>query len=308
MRILFVGGTGPVGQAAIAHLGGHDVAVAHSGAHEAVPHVEHLHGSREELLARGGAVERWRPDAVVDTFPGGATAAKARQLSALAERAGVGHLIATSSIDVYRHAALSGVDGFEPAELPLDTLPLTEEHPRRPPNDRDHDNVSMEDALAGAPRITVLRPGAIYGPHDHAHLTREWYLVGKVVRGEHALTVPHGGTQLFHRVALERVGRAVANALDHAPDGTWACNVGDPSDLTFGGLAHLVATEFGHEWELSESDWADDPHPWNVRHPVVADTRRLTDVLRVRAPDPMEATRAQLHWLLEHGPGLRSCG
>ena len=92
MRIVFVGGTGPVGQAAIAHLDGHDVAVAHSG----------------------------------------------------------------------------------------------------------------------APRITILRPGAIYGPHDHAHLTREWYLVGKVVRGERALTLPHGGTQLFHRVALDRVGRAVA--------------------------------------------------------------------------------------------------
>jgi hypothetical protein len=55
MRILFVGGTGPVGQAAIAHLDGHDVAVAHSGAHEAVPHVEHLHGSRGELLAPGRA-------------------------------------------------------------------------------------------------------------------------------------------------------------------------------------------------------------------------------------------------------------
>ena len=126
MRIVFVGGTGPVGQAAIAHLDGHDVAVAHSGAHEAVPHVEHMHGSREELLADGGPVERWTPDVVVDTFPGGATAAKARQLAALAERAGVGQLVVTSSIDVYRHAALSGVDGFEPAELPLDTLPLTE--------------------------------------------------------------------------------------------------------------------------------------------------------------------------------------
>lgn len=304
MRVLFVGGTGPVGQAAIAHLGVHEVAVAHSGAHEAVPHVEHLHGSREELLGRGGPVERWRADAIVDTFPGGATAAKARQLAALAAQANVGHLIVTSSIDVYRHAALSGVDGFEPAVLPVDTLPLSEEHPRRPPNDRDHDNVSMEDALAGAPRITILRPGAIYGPHNHAHLTREWYLVGKVVRGERALTLPNGGTQLFHRVALDRVGRAVANALDRGPDGMWACNVGDPYDLTFGGLAHLVATEFGHEWELSESNRADDPHPWNVRHPVVADTRRLTEVLQVHDPDPLEATRAQLHWLLEHGSQL----
>ena len=69
----------------------------------------------------------------------------------------------------------------------------------------------MEDALAGAPRITILRPGAIYGPHDHPHLTREWYLVGKVVRGERALTLPHGGTQLFI-ASLGPVGRAVASA------------------------------------------------------------------------------------------------
>ena len=150
MRIVFVGGTGPVGQAAIAHLDGHDVAVAHSGAHEAVPHVEHLHGSREELLADGGPVERWTPDVVVDTFPGGVDGGQGTP------------------------ARPFGVDGFDPAELPLDTLPLTEGHPRRPPNGRDHDNVSMEDALAGAPRITILRPGrdlrAARPPAPHARV------------------------------------------------------------------------------------------------------------------------------------------
>ncbi len=77
MRVAFVGGTGPVGLATVPLLvaAGHDVAVAHSGAHEheSVAGLEHLHGSRDELLAPGGAVERFAPEAIVDTFAGGAT-------------------------------------------------------------------------------------------------------------------------------------------------------------------------------------------------------------------------------------------
>src|SRR5918997_5838683 len=156
MRVLLIGGTGPVGLSALPHLleAGHSVAVAHTGAHEppGAAQSEHLHGSREELLSEGGAVERWRPEAVVDSFPGGATAAKARELAAVAERCGAGRVVAISSMDVYRHCAAAGVDDHEPLELPLDALPLREDAPRRPPRGQDaaHDNVAMEDALAGA--------------------------------------------------------------------------------------------------------------------------------------------------------------
>src|SRR5918911_4923251 len=97
MRVLFIGGTGPVGLAALPHLArdGHEVAVAHTGAHEPpeAAGVEHLHGSRGELLAPGGPAERWRPQALIDTFAGGATAAKARELLALALRAQAERLV-----------------------------------------------------------------------------------------------------------------------------------------------------------------------------------------------------------------------
>jgi hypothetical protein len=123
-RVLFVGGTGPVGQASVPHVleAGHEVALAHSGRHEpvAVAELEHLHGSRKELLAPDGPAERWRPEVLIDTFAGGATAAKARELSALAERSGAELVVAVSSIDVYRHCADAGVDGHAPAELPRD--------------------------------------------------------------------------------------------------------------------------------------------------------------------------------------------
>jgi nucleoside-diphosphate-sugar epimerase len=312
MRVLFVGGTGPVGLASLPHLiaAGHELALAHSGRHEpdAAAAGEHLHGERSELLAAGGPAERWRPDVLVDTFAGGATADKATELAALAARAGVRQIIAVSSMDVYRHCADAGVDGNEPADLARDPLPLTEEHPRRsapsPGSGAAHDNVAMEDALGGAARVTVLRPGAIYGPHDHPHVLREWYLVGKVARAERRLLVPDGGTQIFNRVALDRVGRAIAAAIERAPDGVWACNVADPSDLTFGGLARLVAERFDWEWELEAVGWAEGDHPWNVRHPVIADTTRLRAVLGVSEPDPLQATLGQIDWLWANRTGF----
>ncbi len=74
------------------------MAVAHTGAHEpgTLGSLEHLHGQRDLLLAPDGAVERWRPDAIIDTFAGGATAEKAQELGALAERIDAGHLVAVS--------------------------------------------------------------------------------------------------------------------------------------------------------------------------------------------------------------------
>jgi nucleoside-diphosphate-sugar epimerase len=308
MRVLFVGGTGPVGQASAPHVmeNGHELGVAHTGAHEpeSMGDLRHLHGERSALLAPGGPAERWRPDVLVDTFAGGATAAKAGELGELAERCGAGQIVAVSSMDVYRHCAAAGVDGHEPAELPFDALPLEETAPRRtgpsPGGGAGHDNVAMEDALHGAVRITVLRPGAIYGPHMHPHVLREWHLVGMVARGERDLPLPAGGTQLFQRVALERVGRAVAAAIGAAPGGRWECNVGDPSDLTYGALARLVADELGWEWETRVVDWAEGDHPWNVRHPVIADTTRLRSILGVVEPDPIDATTEQIRWLWEH--------
>jgi nucleoside-diphosphate-sugar epimerase len=308
MRVLLIGGTGPVGQSALPHLlaAGHSIAVAHSGAHEPpdLPDVEHLHGGRDALLATGGPVERWAPEAVVDTFTGGATADKALELGWMATRCAARQIVAVSSLDVYRHCAVAGVDGHTPRDLALDALPLHESAPRRtgpsPGGGIRHDNVAMEDALHGADVISILRPGAIYGPYLHPRVFREWYLVGRVARGERRLSLPGGGTQLFHRVASERVGRAIAAALERAPSGRWECNVCDPRDFTFGALAALVAHRLDWCWEPVDVPWHEGDHPWNVRHPVVADTTRLRDVLRVTEPDPVAATLAQIDWLWEH--------
>jgi nucleoside-diphosphate-sugar epimerase len=303
MRVAFVGGTRFVGPFAVALLSeaGHEVAVAHTGAHEhdRLQDIEHLHGPRDELLASRGLVERWRPEAIVDTFAGGATAEKARALAACAQRAGARHIVAISSMDVYQHCVDAGLaDGSAAVALPVDPIPLHEtgrlRHGPYPGGGPEHDNVAMEAALEGAGRVTALRPGAIYGPHPE---TREWFLVDRVARGIRRLELPDGGVQVWHRVAVERVGRAIVAALNRAPNEFWACNVVDPYDWDYAGLAGEIGRLLDWCWEPVRAAFSDTDHPWQVTHPVLCSDERLRRVLGVTEPDPMEALAQTIRWL-----------
>jgi hypothetical protein len=165
--------------AAAAAAGDDEVFVAHSGAHEGPPDLpaSHLHGSRSELLAPGGLVERVKPDVLVDSFfagpTPGATAAKATELVEFAARSSVARLVAISSTDVYRYCLEAGLDGgYGLTLLPSDPLPLTEDSPLRGPHPTgdDHDNVRMEEALGQQHfegSITILRLGMVYGKFAH---------------------------------------------------------------------------------------------------------------------------------------------
>jgi nucleoside-diphosphate-sugar epimerase len=310
MRVAFIGGTRFVGPAAVARLrdAGHEVAIAHSGVHEhpAVEHFEHLHGTRDELLATGGPVEAWRPEALVDTFAGGASAAKALALAACAARSGASHVVAISSVDVYQHTVEAGIgDGSGAVPFPRQPLPLDETAPLRdgpyPGAHPGHDNVAMEEALHDAGQVTALRPGAIYGP---APGMREWELVRLVRDGTRRLELPDGGDQLFHRVANERLARGVVAALERAPDGFWACNVVDPYDWSYAGLAGRVGALLDWEWEPVTVPFAATEHPWQTRHAVVGSDRRLREVLGVTEPDPAKALEETVRWLWDNRKAL----
>lgn len=308
MRVAVIGGTRFLGPVVVKLLcaAGHDVSVCHTGAHEhpGLPDVEHLHGERDALLSAGGPVERWHPHALVDTFPGGASAAKATALLGSARASEAGHVIAVSSIDAYAYLVEAGLgDGSGICPLPSGRLPLDENAPLRsapyPGAAAGHDNVAMESALHDGQRVTALRPGAIYGPHPSV---REWTLVEKVARGESRLELPDGGVQLFHRAAVERVGRAVVAALERAPDGFWACNVADPYDWSYAGLAKQVGDLLDWTWEPARVAYSrtEEQHPWCTAQPVLVSDRRLREVLGVLAPDPLDALRETVEWLWEH--------
>jgi 2'-hydroxyisoflavone reductase len=307
VRVVVIGGTRFAGPAAVGRLvaAGHEVAVAHGGAHEhpAVESVEHLHGARDALLSSGGAVESRRPEVLVDTFPGGATAAKGEQLAALAERTGA-RVVAISSMDVYQHGVDSGVaDGGGLLAMSVDPIPLREDARRRvgpyPGGSPAHDNVAMEDALEGAGcTATVLRPGAIYGPHP---TTREWTLVRRIALGDHHLPLPDGGVQLFHRVAVDRLAHAILAAAERRADGLWACNVVDPVDWDYSGLARRIGEILDWEWEPRKVPFDEADHPWQTGHPVLGSDRRLRYALGVGPdrPDPDDALRDTVEWLWE---------
>jgi nucleoside-diphosphate-sugar epimerase len=303
MRVAVIGGTRFLGPAAVRQLltGGHEVAVAHSGAHEhpAGSDAQHLHGDRDELLRARGLVERWAPDVIVDTFPGGATAEKATQAAQCAAHAGCERIIAVSSMDVYQHCVDAGLaDSSGVVPFPSQPLPLDEDAPLRsrpyPGGSADHDNAAMEGALREAGSVTVLRPGAIYGAGS---MVREWYFVEKVHRAEHRLELPDGGAQFWHRVAVDRVARAIVAALDRAPDGFWPCNVVDPYDWSFAGLAQQVAEHLDWGWEPVRVPFSECNHPWQTAHPVLCSDRRLRDVLAVHEPDPRDALATTVRWL-----------
>jgi nucleoside-diphosphate-sugar epimerase len=308
MRVVVIGGTRFVGPAAVGRLvaAGHEVAVAHSGAHEhpAVDPAEHLHGDRVGLLGVGGAVERWRPEVLVDTFPGGATAAKAEELAGCAARTDA-RVVAISSMDVYQHGVDSGVaDGTGMLAMAVDPIPLAEDARRRvrpyPGGSPAHDNVAMEDALEAAGCAAILlRPGAIYGPHPS---TREWALVRRIALGERRLPLPDGGVQLFHRVALERVARAILAATERPQVGPWPCNVVDPVDWDYSALARRIAAILDWEWEPQKVPFGAADHPWQTGHPMLGSDRRLRDALGVDAdqPDPDDALSETVEWLWEH--------
>ena len=308
MRIVVIGGTKFVGPAAVGRLAeaGHEVAVAHSGAHEhpAVESVEHLHGERSALLSPGGAVDTWQPDVLVDTFPGGATAEKGEQLAACAAWT-VARIVAISSVDVYQHGVDSGIgDGSGTLAMIIDPIPLREDARRRdapyPGSNPGHDNVAMEDALERAEcPATLLRPGAIYGPHPTA---REWSLVRRIAFGERRLPLPDGGVQLFHRVALDRLARAILAAVERPTDELWACNVVDPFDRDYSGLARRIGEILDWEWEPVTVPFDGADHPWQTSHPMLAADHRLRDTLGVGPdqPDPDDALRATVEWLWEH--------
>lgn len=305
MRVAFVGGTNFVGPAAVRLLGeaGHEVAVAHSGAHEhdGLTAFEHLHATREALLAADGSIDRWRPDVLVDTFSGGASGKKAAQTLACADRNDA-HIVAISSMDVYQHCVDAGLgDGTGVAAFPRHAIPLDESDLLRdgpyPGAATGHDNVAMEAVFHAARSAIALRPGAIYGPHAGA---REWHFVERIARGERRLELPDGGGQVWHRVAIERVGRAIVAATANPQPGFWACNVVDPHDLTYAGLAARVAEILDWEWEPARVAFDAVDHPWHVAFPVLCSDRRLRDVLGVNAPDPDAALNETVQWLWEN--------
>ena len=280
---LVLGGTGQIGIPAARLLveRGWDVTVAARG-EPADVRIDRTAPGELEAAADGF-------DVLVDIIP--FTSTDAMQLASLEGR--VGSVIAISSAAVY---------GFGSAVDPL-PVPVPEDHKTVAPGETDYaaSKRAIELILEQAELpTTVIRPGAVYGPHTKH--SREWYFVQRVLDGRKAIVLARGGASRFHTISVDNLAELIA--LSAAQPATRVLNAGDPEPPTAIEIARVIARMLGHEWKEvllpgPEQETVGD-HPWNVDAPFLLDMSRAEAELGYRPVTTYEqAVAATVKWLIE---------
>ncbi|MGW4446659.1 NAD-dependent epimerase/dehydratase family protein [Streptomyces sp. NPDC004682] len=221
-----------------------------------------------------GAVVGDGCDVVVDLV--GYNAVHARQLTALADR--IGSAVVMSTVAVYADDAGRGFDTMDdPDGCPDFPVPIPETQPTVRPGDAtyatrksalEHELLTNE---AGLP-VTVLRPGAVHGPHSR--LPRELYFVKRNVDGRPSRVLALRGETRFHTASARNVAELVRLAAGRP--GTRALNACDPQAPTTEEIGTAIDTVMGVK---TGTTLLDGPplegsvglNPWAGPRPVVCD-------------------------------------
>ncbi|KOV94857.1 reductase [Streptomyces sp. NRRL B-1140] len=239
-------------------------------------------------------------DLVVDLVAYGVR--HARQLTGLAGR--IGSAVVVSSVSVYEDGKGRGFDTMgEPDGLPRYPVPITEDQVTVPPGDATYSTrkVALErELLAAADRLptTVLRPGAVHGPHSP--LPRELYFVKRNLDGRRRRVLAFRGESVFHtsaarniaelvRLAAGRPGSRVLNACDPRPPAV--AEIGAAVDAVMGVETETVLLDGPAQTSVGRT-------PWSAELPVLCDMsaaeRELGHRPVVSYPDSLPET---VEWL-----------
>ncbi|WP_328499513.1 NAD-dependent epimerase/dehydratase family protein [Streptomyces sp. NBC_00414] len=200
----------------------------------------------------------------------------ARQLAGLAGR--VGSAVVISSVSVYEDDKGRNFDSQdEPDGFPRYPVPLAEGQRTITPGESSYSTrkAGLErELLAAADRLptTVLRAGAVHGPH--CRTPRELYFVKRNLDGRARRVLAFGGVSRFHPVSVHTVAELVRLAA--ARPGTRVLNAVDPDAPTVAEIAASIDAVMGAG---PETVLVDGPPPapgvgdtpWSVPHPVVCD-------------------------------------
>lgn len=214
-------------------------------------------------------------DLVVDTaaFDTG----HARQYARLANR--IGSAVVLSSGAVYEDVQGRSFDTqHEPDGFPRYPAPIPETQPTVAPGAATYGarKAALERellALGDRLPVTLLRAGAIHGPHCRA--PRELYFVRRNPDGRRTRVLAHGGRGRFHPVsvctlahlvrrAAARPGSRVLNAGD--PEAPTVAEIGAAVDAVMGVETETVLLEGGRAAGQRRSDPVVGPPPGRVRH------------------------------------------
>jgi 2'-hydroxyisoflavone reductase len=232
MQILVIGGTRFVGRHIVeaALQRGHQLTLLHRGrGPDPFPTCEHLHLDRDgDLSALAGR----EFDAVVDV-----SSYVPRQVHAVADALGDrgGRYLYISTVSVYDLPAPAPFDESH-ARTAVPDDPATEEVTNETYGGL---KVLCEDAAAARfPRLSIVRPTYVIGPHDYTR--RFTYWVDRLSRGGEVLLA--GPRDAWLQVIDARdQGEFVVDLLENDTDGTFHTVWPDVDRATFGGVIDEVA-------------------------------------------------------------------
>ncbi len=311
-RVFVVGGTNFIGPAVVRRLlaEGAEVVVLHRGETEdELGAAVHIHADRSAVADHVAAT---RPDVILDMAP--LHAAHASAIMAAAFLAGVGRVVAVSSLDVYR-----GFDVLTGREDELQPVPFTEESELRrirfPHRARfeaghpmyDYDKLDVEGHVLGSASTAgvVLRLPMVYGPKDRQR--RLYPLVRRMTDGMPVIVMSDAIARWrFGKAYREDVAAAIALGCLHPAASGGIYNVG-----SFAGTEAEWARRVGQVlgWEGHVAAVPADRTPESLRaegnfaQHLVADSSRIRSELGwAEVADLEEGISAAAEWELANPP------
>ncbi|QPV63411.1 NAD-dependent epimerase/dehydratase family protein [Halosimplex litoreum] len=278
-QALFVGGTRFIGRRAVREFrdAGYDVTVFHRGEHESPfaddEGIDHLRGDRTDDgdLADAAALD---PEVVVDlvAYHPGDVRTATRVFD------DVDAYVYVSSGAAYGAEEVPKREGETALEPCSDEQATDDSGATYGARKAEGDRAVFAAAEEGVNAMS-LRPCVVYGPHDYTRRFDYW--VQRVANYDRVL-VPGDGTNLWHRVSVENVARALRVVAEEGDPGE-AYNVGDWTLQTLRETVETVADTLvtdvdivaAGERELAAGGLEPSDFPLYRDPPHVLDTTKL---------------------------------
>ncbi|MFE4868038.1 NAD-dependent epimerase/dehydratase family protein [Streptomyces sp. NPDC056682] len=270
-----IGATGQIGRAAVRALAedGWEVrAASRSGGGDAdwSGSVRRVRLDREDDAALAAALGDG-VDVLVDVVAYGQP--HARQLTGLGDR--IGSAVVISSGAVYEDDKGRSFDTqSEPDGAPRYPVPIVESLATVAPGDATYGTrkVALErELLESAVPSTLLRAGAIHGPHCRS--PRELHFVKRALDARPVRILAYGGRSRFHPSHVANIAELIRLAA--LKPGSRVLNAADPEAPTVAEISAAVDEVLGVRSEIVPMDGAPEAMvgltPWSGPHPIVYD-------------------------------------
>jgi nucleoside-diphosphate-sugar epimerase len=292
-RALVIGGTGQIGRVtgpALERAGFEVTAASRTGT--ACGDQPSLTLDRVDTAAMLSAADGF--DIVVDTVA--FTAAHAEQLLQIE----TGNLLVISTASVYADATGRFLDIAEEHGFPEYPDPVREDQPTVQVDEPGYsaEKAAMERILlAGATPVTVLRPGAIYGPGCRA--PRELYFVQRALDHRDCVPLAFGGKSRFSTSATVNIAELIAFFATRP--GHRAVNAVDDQSPTVAEIGRTILDAMGSNAQIVPLDGLPidgvGASPWGIPSPFVLSMQTAHDLGYVPAATYADAARSAVEWI-----------